>query len=126
FEDKFDYQFIVDNTVKASAIKIPSLLLQPLVENALNHGIFHSTDKGLLIVSFNTDELTNELVIIVDDNGIGRQKSKELRNSMKRKVDSYGNILIKELIDTFNKYEKIRIALKYIDKTAPATGTTVI
>ncbi len=126
FENKFEYKFEIDPSVNISSIKIPSLLLQPLVENALNHGIFHSSKKGLLIISFKADTTHNELICVVDDNGIGRQHSKEIRSEIIKKADSYGSILIKELIDTFNKYETIKIDLEYIDKIAPETGTTVI
>ena len=126
FENKFEYKFEIDNSVNPSSIKIPSLLLQPLVENALNHGIFHNNKKGFLMISFKVNNHTNELICIVDDNGIGRRRSKQLRSEIIRKADSYGNILIKELIDTFNKYETIKINLEYFDKNMPETGTTVI
>lgn len=125
FENKFEYQFEIGPYVNPSSIKIPSLLLQPLVENALNHGIFHSHKKGLLIISFKVDNEHNELICIIDDNGIGRHLSKKLRSEIIKRADSYGNILIKELIETFNKYETIKIDLEYIDKVAPENGTTV-
>ncbi len=126
FEEKFDYTIEVDKSVDAGKVKIPSLLLQPLVENALNHGIFHSDKKGNLSVIFKIDEQDKDtLVCIVDDDGIGRQRAKELRGKIIRKADSYGTILIKELIDTFNKYEKIKIEIEYIDKQPPLSGTTV-
>lgn len=127
FEEKFDYHILVDEHINAKQTSIPSLLLQPLVENALNHGIFHLEDKGELNIAFRQDDADKStLVCIVDDNGIGRKKAKEIRSEKIRKADSYGTILIKELIDTFNKYEKISIHLEYIDKTAPETGTTVV
>ncbi len=127
FEEKFDYTIEVDKSVDTEKVKIPSLLLQPLVENALNHGIFHSDKKGNLSVIFKIDEQDKDtLVCMVDDDGIGRQRSKELRGKMIRRVDSYGTILIKELIGTFNKYEKINIEIEYIDKQLPLTGTTVV
>jgi two-component sensor histidine kinase len=126
FEEKFDYNITIDTSVNPEKVKIPSLLLQPLVENALNHGIFHSETKGNLRISFKVDEQDKDtLVCIVDDNGVGRQRSKELRSKIIRKADSYGTILIKELIDTFNKYEKINIEIEYVDKRPPQSGTTV-
>lgn len=127
FEEKFEYTIEVDKSVNPGKVKIPSLLLQPLVENALNHGIFHSDKKGKLSIIFKIEEQDKDtLICIVDDDGIGRQKSKEMRGKIIRKADSYGTILIKELIDTFNKYEKINIEIEYIDKQLPLTGTTVI
>lgn len=127
FEEKFEYAINVHRDIDPTKVKIPSLLLQPLVENALNHGIFHSNKKGNLSIIFKTDEKDKDtLVCVVDDDGIGRQRSKELRGKIIRKADSYGTILIKELIDTFNKYEKINIEIEYIDKQVPLTGTTAI
>lgn len=124
FEEKFDYHIKIDESVNPNVVKIPSLLLQPIVENALNHGIFHSEKKGLLNISFTIDK--NVLVCVVDDNGIGRKKSKEIRSELIQKASSYGTILIKELIDTFNKYENIKIEIEYIDNEEPNIGTTVI
>lgn len=127
FEEKFNYNIEVASSIDASKVKIPSLLLQPLVENALNHGIFHMEGKGELNIKFrHGDNKQDELICIVKDNGIGREKSKALRSSTIKKADSYGTILIKELIDTFNKYEKIKIDIKYIDKAPPESGTKVI
>lgn len=127
FEEKFEYNIHVDESINANEVKIPSLLLQPIVENALNHGIFHMQGVGFLNISFSKDNNDiNTLVCTIDDNGIGRKRSKEMKREMTRKADSYGTILIKELISAFNKYEKIKIDIEYIDKELPETGTTVV
>lgn len=127
FERKFDYNIDVDNTLDIQKVMLPSLLLQPLVENALNHGIFHLDGKGKLTVSFKQNKSEKDtLTCVVEDNGVGRKRSKELRSDVLRKADSYGTILIKELVDTFNKYEHISIFLEYIDKEYPESGTIVI
>lgn len=124
FDDKFDYSFDIAADINPKTTRIPSLLLQPLVENALNHGIFHLSHKGQLKISFRIDG--NYLICMVDDNGIGRKKSNEIRSEIIRKADSYGSILIEELVNTFNKYEQAKITLEYIDKEKPDSGTTVI
>lgn len=124
FEQKFNYNIYIDPNINVNNRAIPSLLLQPIVENALNHGIFHMDGIGELNISFILND-KNQTVCIIDDNGIGRAKSKELRGTIIRKADSYGTILIKELIDTFNKYEPISIHLEYIDKTGTKSGTIV-
>lgn len=127
FEDRFKYNIHVDQSLNANAIKIPSLLLQPIVENALNHGIFHKQSSGIINISFLPDEKNaNTLICIVDDDGIGRIKAREIKRASVQAINSYGTILIRELIDIFNKYEKINIAIEYIDKELPKTGTTVI
>ena len=48
FEEKFDYKLDVENKIPVNSIKIPSLLLQPLVENAINHGLFHKDRKSVV------------------------------------------------------------------------------
>lgn len=78
YKDKFDYKLVVDENLHADEIAIPTLLLQPMVENAIIHGLSPKDEKGILIVSFIKKE--NQLECIVEDNGIGRTASKN--NSM--------------------------------------------
>lgn len=124
FDEKMQYEIVVDEDIDAEKVNIPSLLLQPIVENSLNHGIFHKSGLGEVTISFKKGQYESETICIVDDNGIGRKKAKTLRNTTK--ADSYGTILIEELIETFNKYEPVEIKLEYVDKVEPNTGTTVI
>ncbi len=126
FEEKIQYKIEVDENLDAANTTIPSLLLQPIVENALNHGIFHKAGTGNVLIAFRKGERKEEVICIVDDDGIGREKAKSLRNVITKKVDSYGTILINELVNTFNKYEPIQVDIKYIDKEAPLSGTTVV
>ena len=126
FEDRFDYSITVDNDINTDTVKIPSLLLQPIVENAIDHGLFHRETTGFLKIEFKKIPLTNEIECIIDDNGIGRKKSKIISANSIVKSESYGEQLITDLVTIFNKYEKINISIKYIDKEEPETGTTVI
>jgi LytS/YehU family sensor histidine kinase len=65
----FDYQIKVSGEIDASAIEIPALFLQPLVENAVKHGISALQENGQLIVLF--EKLDNDMVVSVNDNGKG-------------------------------------------------------
>ena len=126
FEDRFEYSIVVDNEINTDIVKIPSLLLQPIVENAIDHGLFHRETTGFLKIEFKKIPLTNEIECIIDDNGIGRKKSKIISANSIVKSESYGEQLITDLVTIFNKYEKINISIRYIDKVEPETGTTVI
>ena len=125
FKDKFDYRIIIAPQLNTN-ISIPSLLLQPIVENAISHGLLHKKSKGTLTMEFREKE-DHVLECLIDDDGIGREKAKDIRfESSEIKEESYGSELIKDLIQVFNKYEAMKIEIEYIDKTAPATGTTVL
>lgn len=124
FEDKFDYRIEIDNKIAADSILIPSLLLQPLVENAINHGLFHKQGRGLLIIRFKQPN-QNELICEIEDSGIGRAKAEEIKNESSTKKESYGTRLTQSLIAIFKEYEKMNINLEYIDKYGEDTGTIV-
>ena len=126
FEDKFDYEIRVDDKIDTAQIKIPALLLQPIVENAIDHGLFHKTEHGHLKIEFKKIPLSNEIQCIVDDDGIGRRMAKILSADSLVKAESYGDSLVKDLIAVFNKYEKTGISINYIDKPEPESGTTVV
>lgn len=126
FAHKFDYRIVTGFDPGDDDVKIPSLLLQPLVENAINHGLFHKEEKGHLTIEFRIDKLQNTLTCIIDDDGIGRTRSKEIYSETPAKAQSYGSELVTELINIFNTYEHMNISIRYIDKEEPLSGTTVV
>jgi len=126
FKNRFDYEILVDDNIAAAVTKIPSLLIQPFVENAINHGLFHFERKGMLKIHFLLKNIQNGISIIIDDDGIGRKESKLLKIKEDARKESFGDDIIKDLVNIFNKYEKTNIDIQYIDKKEPQTGTTVI
>lgn len=69
YEDVFDYEIVVDEDLSLERILIPPMLIQPFVENAIEHGFRFISYKGMLNISFNK---VNEMLLIrVDDNGSG-------------------------------------------------------
>lgn len=125
FANGFNYSIQVDNAPKLSNFNIPCLLLQPLVENAINHGLRSMTNGGELILKFYEDK-EKKLVCAIEDNGIGREKSQEFKKSSETDMASNGNRLIAELIAWFNKHENVDISLRYIDKVPPLQGTIAL
>jgi len=73
-ENKFDYQITVGSGIEEDEIKIPSMILQPIVENAIWHGISAIEENGMIIISFDL-HAPDALRIIITDNGIGALKA---------------------------------------------------
>ena len=72
FNDRFQYQFNIDLKIELETTHIPSMLIQPFVENAILHGILPREGKGNITVSleFLSD---NSLLCFIEDDGVGRE-----------------------------------------------------
>ena len=124
YQYKFDYVIEIGNGIHKEEINIPTLLMQPLIENAVIHGIAPKSEKGHLIVSFEKHE--NLLICSVIDDGIGReaaQKNKRIQHKSKA-VE-----ITRERLKLIQFQENIKCSLEFvdlIDATGNATGTKVI
>ncbi len=87
-KDKFTYSINVDEDIDPLAVRLPSLLLQPFVENSIWHGIQPLDKKGVIKVKISQKESNLEAEII--DNGIGRTKTIEIMQSKKQNNKSAG------------------------------------
>ncbi|WMI65336.1 histidine kinase [Aestuariibaculum sp. YM273] len=83
FAEELNYEILVDSGLNTNQIKVPSLFVQPYIENALKHGLLHKSGERKLSVSFNEIRQTNSLEIIVEDNGVGRQASEAINKSLR-------------------------------------------
>jgi ligand-binding sensor domain-containing protein len=80
FEEKFEYEIIVDESVDSDYDIMPPLLMQPYVENAILHGLNPAPTKGKLTIRLSSEN--NFLICTIVDNGIGREKASEIRRMM--------------------------------------------
>ncbi|MDA9774609.1 histidine kinase, partial [Saprospiraceae bacterium] len=85
FEEKFSYKFEVDDGIDLMQQRIPSMIIQPFIENAINHGLYNLKDKkGELLVRF--EEIHEDhIVCTIQDNGIGREAAAKIRKLSKHK-----------------------------------------
>lgn len=126
FEDKFEYEINFDRKILNRNKLIPSLLIQPFLENAIKHGLVHRTTKGKLkIVIEEGGNNINRISILIDDNGIGRKKSAIINSKVRKKHKSRGMEIIRDRIKTFNFIEDNEITIDIIDKELPAQGTII-
>ena len=69
YKDRFEVEWEMEEAL--SACVIPKNILQPLVENAIYHGISPMSEKGLIRICSRKEERENKLVLVIEDNGIG-------------------------------------------------------
>jgi len=119
YKDKFDYTISVAKNINTNSIAIPSLLLQPLAENAIIHGLAPKQEKGLLEVSFSN--IANTLICIVKDNGIGRYASSKIKKE--KGYQSKALTITKERLNLFD--DEASIHFEDLHKNSKATGTKV-
>ncbi|ARN78458.1 hypothetical protein BST97_10930 [Nonlabens spongiae] len=86
FEDRLSYKIDINVNEDATRICIPTMLIQPYVENALKHGLLHVEGERRLSILFCDAETDKEAIICsIDDNGIGRKKARELQEKKRHK-----------------------------------------
>ena len=127
FDEDFEYSIIVDDITDLEHQKIPSMLLQPYIENAVKHGLLHKSGLKKLTVSFS--KIQERIKIEIDDNGIGRQKSAALNSIKNKNHNSFATNAMQNRIDLLNKNKTNKITIHFIDKlsqTQSALGTTVV
>ena len=127
FEEDFNYHILVDDEIDAENIKIPTMLLQPYVENAVKHGLLHKQGEKAVTIHFQKE--TEHIKISIDDNGIGRQKSTELNAIKNKNHNSFATEAMQNRVNLLNQYNQKNISIQYIDKTNlnnQSTGTTVV
>ncbi len=128
FDKDFEYELLISKTIsKTEDIRIPSVLLQPFVENAIKHGLLHKQGEKKLVVSFTLD--ARYLTVVIDDNGIGRKRSAELNSIRHKTHQSFATAAMDRRIDLLNSYNDPKITIEYIDKYSTieqATGTMII
>lgn len=128
FGQSFDHRIVVDEQIDKDHVFLPSLLLQPYVENSLRHGIRHKKDgKGFIEIRFR--QSGNRLLCIVEDNGIGRETARQFRSKVPMEYQSKGMTLAAERIKALNRQYAEAAGIAIIDKAdgeQKPTGTRVV
>ena len=128
FEDTFRYSIEIDSEIDAEEILIPSMLIQPYVENAIKHGLLHKKQDRRLQLRFFLLEGQDLLCCEVEDNGIGRKKSWELKTQRKTRHKSFAMSATQKRLELLNYGRKnlILISIDDLENTrGEALGTKV-
>jgi len=102
FNNKFNYKDFTDPALVGGDYRVPSLLVQPYVENAIIHGLANSENEGLYLTV--TASLANDRIkFIVQDNGIGRVQSSEFNRLNKPYHKSIGLKITEDRIQLYKR-----------------------
>lgn len=122
FTQDFNYQIQIDQNIDTGFTRIPPLVLQPFVENAIWHGLIPKTEgTNKLIVNIFRE--SNFVMLEIEDNGIGRKKS--TLNKPDKTQKSMGIGITQKRIEMLHKDNEIRI-IDLVDANSKALGTKVI
>ena len=113
FENGFDFEVQCDDDVDMEEIMLPSLLLQPFVENAIKHGIDRLEGNGKIVIHIK--RVNNSVLIIIEDNGVGRDEASKWNSINRENHISHGSRLSFERIEAFNKAYNKNISVNVID-----------
>lgn len=105
FQDDFVVDIHTDEHLDIGAILIPSLLLQPYVENAFKHGLRHKKGEKSLRISVSKEEKDDVLVIQITDNGVGRNASERINKNNLNEHTSFATSATQKRIELLN-FEK--------------------
>ena len=124
FGKDFYFNFKIDKRIKMNTL-IPTMLLQPIIENAVNHGIFHNNRNGNLLIYFIYIDIDSFNVSVIDD-GIGIKKAQEIKANSIKKHNSKSTSIINDRIQLLNQSKEWLVSIKTIDLTdTNKTGTKV-
>ncbi|MBD0831401.1 sensor histidine kinase [Aestuariibaculum sediminum] len=127
FEDKFDFQFQIDSDLDTQDLFLPPMILQPLVENAINHGIFHNQTRGQLWINFKLTEAQNFQIEIID-NGIGINAARKRFKSKLEQHTEHSGYVLEERLGLLKESNSWHIDFTILDRqeTENTNGTKVI
>jgi len=128
FDHGFDYEIQKDENLQEANIFLPSMLIQPYVENAIWHGLLQKEEKGKLWVRFERIN-GHTLQAEIEDNGIGRQRAAALKSKGTVKHKSYGMQINSDRIQIINHLYKLNNSITIhdlVNDRGEAMGTKII
>jgi tetratricopeptide (TPR) repeat protein len=113
FKDKFDYQITIDEEIDTILYKVPTMLIQPYVENSICHGLMPAEGKGMVKIDL---ELKKDYIsCIIEDNGIGREAAQEKKMNSEKGHNSLGTQIVSSRLDLVNSLYGTSLQTIYTD-----------
>jgi len=128
FKDKVKYQIHIAPDIDQQYIKLPPLLIQPYVENAIWHGLMHKKEGGNIVIDI-TQTTDYFLLVEIKDDGIGREQAAAYKSKSATKQKSFGLKMTSERLEMINQVYGIKADVQVEDlkdEMKNAKGTKVI
>jgi LytS/YehU family sensor histidine kinase len=113
FKEKFEYSIRVDDEIDTVILKIPTMLIQPYVENSISHGLVNKEGTGFVNVDLALDD--DRLVCTIEDNGIGRKAAMEIKNQKNGNHNSLGTKITESRLNLVNSLYGKNMKIDYTD-----------
>lgn len=125
FTGSFKYNLIVDPNLDQEKTMLPPMLIQPILENAILHGISSVKEEGVITVHFKP--IKSALLVSIRDNGIGINTSKKLKEKCGKEYRSVGLQITQkrlQLLSGIRNGNKFRVK-EYLGQHGEVLGTEV-
>jgi two-component system, LytTR family, sensor kinase len=129
FKKDFTFSVTVSNDIDEDYHKIPPMLIQPIIENSIKHGLLHQKGDKKVSVHFDIDEEETHLICTVIDNGIGREKSAEINAKNHSTHNSFSTKAIEQRLELLNEKLQLPDLIAYTDLVSSdnvINGTKVV
>lgn len=122
FEDRLSYRVIVDDDLEEDILGVPTMIVQPYVENALEHGL-RSRKDGLITVHFKLWD-DDTICCTVEDNGIGRKKAlaQQENDPNRQNYRSRGTQITEKRLELLRRSKNQEVFVRTVDLYEEATG----
>ncbi len=124
FKTDFDYIITIGTTIDEDYHEIPPMLIQPFVENSIKHGLLHKNGLKKVSIDFKLSDKEDYIICTVEDNGIGRKKSQEIKTNNKH--NSFSTESIAQRLQLLNNNDDNVIYEDLKDENGNGIGTRVI
>ncbi len=126
FKDKFEFRITIDEEIDPLMYKVPTMLIQPYVENSICHGLIPMERKGFVHIDLKLEK--DHLVCIIEDNGIGREAANEIKKKKETNHNSLGTRITTTRLELVNALYGTSLNTVYTDlknDKGEAEGTRV-
>lgn len=113
FKDKFEYKINIDEEIDPLLFKVPTMLIQPYVENSICHGMMPAEGKGMLNVHLKLD--ADHINCTIEDNGIGREAAMKRKNGDNEHHSSLGTKITASRLSLANEIYGTSLKINYTD-----------